>query len=342
MSLPQALPLGAVSPSGLKDLTECSLRVAFKQHATRSPAQSDAQVIGNSLHTALAAFVKAREFGQEDAVRLAVGRFLDELERQGAGRDVRGTRVAAARLRKLVARIIELTGQAGSDALTLSEEPLEARSSVIRGVIDLIIDSETLHVIVDYKTGQVTDGGGDVAPQTQVQAQLYAVLEHERSGRWPQRGVLLCFGRPPLLVDLDPAECEQIADRAVDALAAYNTLTGIVPPASAGEAACRFCSFAPRCPAFWDAISPRWTRRAVRGRVAWVESSAAGGLTVGLEDAIGSHEGMVVIRRLGEEHVGPNALPVGVELIACGVHADSDGRLLLDKSARIAVVSGSE
>ena len=50
MTLPEALPLESVSPSRFKDLSECQLRVAFKQHAERPGAKSDAQIIGDSLH----------------------------------------------------------------------------------------------------------------------------------------------------------------------------------------------------------------------------------------------------------------------------------------------------
>ena len=337
MTLPEALALNSVSPSRLKDLAECPLRVAFKQHAAMPAARSDAQIIGDCLHLVLAESIKGGELGGEDAARLIEKRFATELERQAPGREVRGARVAAARLRRIVARILELTSEAGLGAVTLSEEALSARNGAIRGVVDLIIDSERLHVIVDYKTGQTVDEDGEVLPHFQVQLQLYAVLEHDRSGRWPESGVLLRFGGPPVSVNVEPLSCEAVADKAVEALASYQALEGTVPPANPSEVTCRFCAFAPRCPAFWEAISPSWARGAVRGRVARAEASAAGGLTVWLEGASGSHDGSVVIRRLSDENLDVDALPVGAQLAVCGVHSDADGRLLPDRSAQVAL-----
>jgi CRISPR/Cas system-associated exonuclease Cas4 (RecB family) len=338
MNLPDALPVESVSPSRFKDLVECRLRVAFKQHAAKSAAKSDAQIVGDALHAAMASFAAAREFERDDGVALVEARFSAELKKRAPGREVRGARPAAARLKKLAVRIVELLGEAGVGATTLSETYLEARDGAIHGIVDLIIDSHLLHAIVDYKTGPATDEAGEVLEYYATQVQLYAVLEHERSGRWPSRGVLLRFGGPPLSIDIEPARCEETAVRAEEALAAYNALAGTVPPASPSESACMFCSFGPRCPAFWEAISPDWQGRgAVRGRVAWVEISAAGGLTVGLDEACGSLAGNVVIRRLDPQLLPGVDPPVGAELAVCGVHPDTDGRLVADKSARIAV-----
>src|SRR4029077_12361735 len=104
MNLPEALPVESVSPSRFKDLTECQLRVAFKQHAAKSADKSDAQIIGDSLHAAMAAFAAAREFERADAIALVEARFSAELNERAAGREVRGGRPAAARLKKLAVR----------------------------------------------------------------------------------------------------------------------------------------------------------------------------------------------------------------------------------------------
>ena len=127
MTLPEALPLESVSPSRFKDLSECQLRVAFKQHAEKPGAKSDAQIIGDSLHSALSAFIDANEYRQADAVALADARFAAELEAQAKGREVRGARPAAARFTKVVGRVLELLENAGPDAITLTEEFLQGR-----------------------------------------------------------------------------------------------------------------------------------------------------------------------------------------------------------------------
>ena len=265
MSLPTAQLLASVSPSRFRDLTECQLRVAFNQRVTSSAVSSDAQIVGNCLHAAMNEFVKEREFERDNAFDLIESRFHAKLVEQAPGREVRGVRVAAARLTKIVARVIELIGEAGAGVVMLTEQYLEARDGRLQGVVDLIIDSQALHLIVDYKTGPATDEDGKVVETFATQLELYAVLEQERSGRWPARGVLLRFGGPPVSVDLAPNVCQETADRLLDALAAYNALTGTVPPGNASETTCMFCSFAPCCSAFWGAVSPNWERGAVRG-----------------------------------------------------------------------------
>lgn len=342
MSLPPAQPLESLSPSRVKDLTECQLRVAFKQHATGSAVPSDAQIVGNSLHAALKDFVKEREFEREDSLLLIESRFLSQLEERAPGREVLGVRLAAARLKRMAGRVTELIAEAGDSAVTLSEQYLEARDGRLQGVVDLIIDSQAVHLIVDYKTGQAIDEAGNVVEQFATQLRLYAVLEHERSGRWPQRGVLLRFGGPAVSVDLDPAECQRTADRLLAALVAYNALAGTVPTGNASEATCMFCSFAPYCPAFWGAISPSWARGAIRGRVLWVETSAGDTLTIRLEGASGSYEGIVTILGLTERQLSSGPPAVGDELVICGVRPDSDGRLHPDRAARVAVTGPAD
>lgn len=337
MSLPVAQPLERVSPSAFGDLTACQLRMAFKQQADGAAPKTDAQVIGDALHAALAGFIDAREYELPDALPLASARFAAQLEQQATGREVGGARPAAARLAKIIGRVLQLLEEAGPEAVTLSETYLRAREGKLHGVVDLIIESIELHAIVDYKTGRTTDEDGEVSEHFRTQVQFYAVLEEERSGTWPQRGVLLRFGGPPIPVDVDPARCAETADRALAALGAYNALAGQVPRASPGEVSCRFCAFAPLCPSFWEALTPSWSRGAVRGRVAWMEASATGGMTIGLEDASGSYEGKVAVRRVPQEALAGKALTIGTELRICGVHADTAGRLLPDRFSRTAV-----
>ncbi len=339
VSPPVAVPLNSISPSRARDLADCQLRVAFRQHAPRRGPPSDPQIVGEAAHSTLAWLVQSGEIYSRDAAAVADERFWEELGERAHGREIRRARPAAARARKLVGHLRELLAEAGPGAETLCETPLRAGDGALHGIVDLIIDSEQLHAVVDYKTGPVMDDAGDVLEDYATQLQLYAVLEHQRSGRWPTRGILLRFGGAPVHVDLDPSECEQAATLAIEALAAYNALAGRVPPASPSERVCDRCAFAPACPAFWDAVSAAWSGRgAVRGIVEWVEASAAGGLTVALTGAHGTQDGDLVIRRLPADDADDAALPVGAELAIRGVRGDAEGRLVADRSARWAVL----
>lgn len=335
MSLPTAQPLRHVSPSRFKDLTECQLRVAFKQQAPKPGVKSDSQIVGDALHAAMKESVEAGEFERPDALSRVETRFLARVDCAAPGREVPGVRVAAARLKKIAGGIIGLIAEAGTGAVLLCEESLEARDGKLHGVVDLIIDAESLHLIVDYKTGPGTDEEGEINEYYATQLRLYALLEHERSGRWPERGMLFRRGGPPVSLELNADECMAIADRLVEEFDVYNALDGTVPPAHASEESCLFCSFASRCPDFWAAVSPRWSRGAVRGQVVWAEASGGGTLTIQLEEASGSYGGSVVILGLtGAQLEGQLPAP-GSQLAVCGVWEDRDGRLHPDKLARV-------
>jgi RecB family exonuclease len=336
MTLPVAMPLAAVSPSAFKSLTECQLRLAFGQHAPKPAVASDPQIIGDALHATMASLVNEGAFTGSDVVERADQRFWTELTEQAPEREVAGARVASARLRKLVARVGELLQEAGAGTLALPEQHLIARGGALHGVVDLIIESDSVHAVVDYKTGSVVDEEGEVLEQYSIQLQLYAVLEQERSGSWPSRAVLLRGGKQ-VTVDVDPSACEQTAAQAVLARDAYNSLAGSVPPANANESSCLFCSFASRCPAFWGALSPSWQGRgAVRGQVAWAQASSAHGLTVGLDSASGTVTGSVVVRGIGESLLDASEVQPGGELVVYGVRPDRNGQLVPDKFARVA------
>jgi hypothetical protein len=339
VTLPIASSLASVSPSRARDLAECQLRVAFSQSAPRPGPPSDPQIVGEAAHAVLAWMVQSGAIHASDAPAIADARLSEEIARRAPGREIRRARPAAARARKLVGQVQALLTEAGHEAETLTETSLTACDGALHGIIDLIIDSRRLHAVVDYKTGPVTDDAGEVLEHYGTQLQLYAVLEHERSGRWPTRGMLLRFGGAPVPVDLDPGQCEHAAIVAIEAMTAYNALAGRVPPGSPSEGTCGLCAFAPVCPSFWEAVSPSWSGRgAVRGIVEWAEESAAGGLTVALAEAHGTQEGDVVVRRLPGDHREGGVPPVGAELAICGVRRDTVGRLSADRSARWAVL----
>lgn len=317
------------------------LRVAFAQNARGGWRDSDAQLIGKTAHAVLEELVRSGAIWNAGERATAHARFSAELARVAGNREVRKARVQAARLRKLVEQLHSLLEGAGADAATLCEQELVARDGALKGVVDLVIDSPDLHAVVDYKTGAVVDDEGEPLAHYIAQLRIYAVLEQERSGRWPTRGVLLRFGGQAVEIALVPEECDAEAQAAIEAREAFNRITGRVPPANPGAQTCRYCSFAARCAPFWEAASQDWQGRgAVRGVVEWVEASAAGGVTVALRDAIGTQTGDAIVRRLP---LTPtlSAVRPGDALAIAGVWLDSEARLVADRSVSFAVVQAA-
>lgn len=341
MNPPVARHLDAVSPSLAHNLQECMLRVAFGQSSRGPRPPSDAQIVGDAVHAVLADLVESGAIRDGEHLHRLDDRFYAALAERAPGREVRRARPATARLKKVVQHVRTLLERAGPEVETLCEKRLLARRGALQGVVDLVVCSTSVHAVVDYKTGTVLDDEGEMLAHYRTQLALYAVLEGERSGSWPSRGVLLRFGGAPVSVELSPQGCSAAADNAVRALSRYNEFAGTTPPASPGEFACRFCNFAPRCEAFWQAVSPGWQiPGAVRGTVAWTELSAVGGMTVGLRDVEGTLDRDVVARRLPFD--GLDEPPEGAVLAICGVTPDADGRLVASKAVRWELASRSD
>src|SRR6202012_762598 len=101
------------------------------------------------------------------------------------------------------------------------------------GKPDLAVLGKRVHWIVDYKMGGVLDYGTDAPKSVYVsQLQLYAVLEHARTGEWPGLAYLLPFKQRTVKVPIDPSSCEELASRLETALAGFNECVPETQPAS--------------------------------------------------------------------------------------------------------------
>lgn len=334
MSAPRAQELPSVSPSRLRSLRECFLRVAFAQSAPAPGPKSDAQLIGDAAHATLDALIRP---GPPFETRLStVGAdFGSVLENMSDGRPVRRARPAAARLRNVAARAVAVVAEARNPVEIRCEQRLEGRDGLLNGIVDLTVVSPTLHAVVDYKTGAVLDEEGELADHLRDQLALYCVLEEERTRRWPGRALILRFGGSPVEWSVDKVASEGVAHETLRLRERYVEHLGAPPPASPGPATCRHCVFAPRCEAFWTAINPQWDTevRAVRGVVVWSQRSSAGGITVCLSDAEGTAARQTVVQRL-PEHLSDADVAPGTRLGLVGLWSDRDSLLNADHQLR--------
>jgi hypothetical protein len=333
VTTPVAQELPSVSPSRLQALRECFLRVAFAQSSSGSGEPTDAQLIGDAAHATLAALIEPGPPFEERLRTLSVS-FQGVLAELAGQRPVRRSRPAAARLANVASRAVSLVDEAGEPVELRCEKLLSGHDGRLKGQIDLSVTSPSLHAIVDYKTGAVLDDEGALASHLQDQLALYCVLEHERSSHWPDRALILRFGGSPVEWQVDEARCEEVVGEALDLRERYLEHLGSPPPASPAPDVCRQCPFAPRCDAFWHAFDTEWLEPvAVRGRVVWSEPSAAGGLTVKLEDVEGTRSGDAVVQGLLAEPGGWDIKP-GNRLALVGLWVDRDDNLNGGRSTR--------
>jgi CRISPR/Cas system-associated exonuclease Cas4 (RecB family) len=184
-----------------------------------------------------------------------------------------------ARTRRLAERISPRDGAAqapGGGELRLEESQV-ALAGRLRGRPDAVRRGRET-TVEDYKTGALLDDTGALRPAYRTQLLLYAVLEHETTGRWPAYARLVPLEGNAVEFAVDEAEAREAADAAVTALAAYNRAIedgASIAIADASPAHCRCCPFAVACPAFWQAVSQEWEEPlAVAGRLAGTEASA--------------------------------------------------------------------
>lgn len=299
---PRSRPLDYVTPSTFELLSRCPLSLAFSLEEGPAAPGGPAQWLGDVCHRVLDRLVAdglligdAWEAALETAWREELDQQVRRLAAQrvsnvfGSAEDWPGYELKRARLMIAAARVRERLLVLPRGTAILTEVPLQGRGGLLRGRADLILRGELEHRVIDYKTGSVTDGE-DLRPAYQRQLQLYALMEAETSGRWPRHAEVLPLTGPPIEVRVDPHRCEEVADRAIALLEAYNRGTPGPPNHRVNEDTCPHCPFAIRCPAFWE----RWGAEqagamlAVEGTVTELVASPLSGYHIQLEPRRGS------------------------------------------------------
>lgn len=131
-------------------------------------------------------------------------------------------------------------------------------------------------MIIDYKSGQVVDSvSGLLKGQYARQLLLYAYLESESSGSWPDRLAVLPIRGEMIDVVPDTEASLALATEARGVLAAYNAQVPQPQPGNPSESVCTWCDYVVDCPSFWTMNTEDWAngRWAIRGRVVAVTSS---------------------------------------------------------------------
>lgn len=346
--LPEAQPLAYVSASSAGGLGACLLRIAFHSDPDMRAAvpSSPAARLGTAAHRVLEAAGRGRlgaaaSAGFASAFDAAWNGSIGEQWRRSQGNDLEagwrrpgdwpGFSMTKARTRRLAARVAPKSGTAakapgGSAPRVLEEHAQSACGGTLRGRADVVRRFPD-HVIQDYKTGSIHGADGSLRSGYRTQLLLYAYLEHEECGSWPVRAEVIPLRGDPAIIEVVPPEATAAAEQALAARDRYNALVGsgiTESDAAPSAAACRWCEFELRCPAFWKAASADWTADgvvAVVGTVTAKETFGFGTLDLDLAVSAGT---------LSEGHCRLHGLPLsqfgtlskcdaGAVVAACGL-----------------------
>jgi hypothetical protein len=194
--------------------------------------------------------------------------------------------MARARLRNVAIRVREILSPLGGEVELICERRMEALEGRLIGKPDVVVKAHGAHWILDYKTGGVIDLETEEPRNEYVaQLQLYAVLEHARSGEWPTRGVLLPFAQRMVDIELDPITCKQLADQIAAVIEEFNDRAPEAQPPSPSTDNCQWCGHPAACAAVWESCDETWAPQVtmVQGVVAEAARSELGVVTIVLD-----------------------------------------------------------
>ena len=318
---PEPGPRDHITPSGACALLRCPLSVAFTDDP-RFPGggeSSPALVLGTVAHAVLEAAAKGRVSCREDAALIWDEEITKECARcpesveWGPPSGWRSYHLKRSRaLTHAVAVGSRWSGgrgeSGGSGFGGGAEVKLSALGGLLEGRIDLLVVGPP-RIIEDYKTGSVRDAVGDMKEEYRVQLQLYAVLDHANSGKWPEKARAVPLVGPPEEIDVDPVDAMALLDEVQSALATYRAAVDgktVLTLARPSPDACSRCDFRVNCPSFWDSAEPAWVDHGVVAVSGVVQSAVDTGALVGLTVLadVGTLEGEVTIESLPRDRVG--------------------------------------
>lgn len=171
---------------------------------------------------------------------------------------------------------------------SVQEETLTSPDGLITGRPDLVDETPAGPVIVDYKTGSLSDP--ESLSRHERQCLLYAWLWHACKGVWPLEYRLINDvhhqeHRSPV----DRALANNLAKEAAELILAVSSNTVFALEPSVG-AACAWCDYRPWCAPFWkrgavpffSSASDNYERLSIEGVVTRVQPSGAANLTIHL------------------------------------------------------------
>jgi hypothetical protein len=321
-------PLRRLSPTRLTDLLACQLRVKHSLSGARDQdveAKSSTQTLhaalGDVCHEVLERMCLDGGLADPEAISRAWDDSLAKHSAADAGQDLRTwpeLALTKVRLRRAIERIGALVDDAPGELKP--ELDLISNDGRLHGRLDLAVRGPNPW-IADLKTGRIRPTPEDPVSPTYIrQLQLYAYLEAEASDIWPTHAWLITLQGSDHVVDLDPASCTDVVQRALDTLDEFNRDFPNVRAVPAGKN-CSWCVHLARCPEPWTA-STDWgdshaallsvTRVRHGSGAAWVDAEAIAGTL---------KSSTVSLRRVDlHDHPAARDLKAGDRVFVVGLH----------------------
>jgi hypothetical protein len=235
----------------------------------------------------------------------------------------------------------------GPGALAL-ERRRDAFDGKLRGRPDVVRQSNSHCVIEDYKTGSLFEAGSDeIKASYRLQLLLYAALEEAGGGKRVASARLIPLDGDPETIHLEDGEALAAARSAVAALDEYNRDVdrGVAPIVLAEPSPdhCRFCPYAVRCPAFWEASTSSWADEgiiAIAGELTWRETSRFDTFDLRCDVTAGTvTHGAVQVHGLDLDRFSPALhAAIGSRITSTGL-GGSDGLLRPSQRTRLIVTT---
>lgn len=149
----------------------------------------------------------------------------------------------------------------------LKEKPLQSLDGLIRGKVDLVERRGDEWVLVDYKSGEVTELDGDgksiIKESYKNQLLLYAALLKEAQNLKVQKAILKTLDGEEHEVEINSTQADEVAHQARQLLEEFNSAVagvelhklGLPLPADRVNHSfgCFDCLYRPKCPAYKNA-----------------------------------------------------------------------------------------
>ena len=234
----------------------------------RRSGGNPAALVGTAVHRCIEALLRDRSQTLEGAWELTCRTMATE------GSDptqAPSSRRAFSRLRRRVPALLELVDNAEWTGEPLIEEFLASSDGMFEGIPDLVLVGQRRLLVIDYKSGFVSDDGG-VDEDYSDQLLLYAHLCVETCGTGSADACLLSLREGLVPVDVSEEQRNKYVRRAIDEIRAFDQRVPGPQPAMPSEDTCHWCNHVCACDQVWDEIGrgqvlEPWGGHALEGKL---------------------------------------------------------------------------
>ena len=268
--LPKLRPITKLSPTLFATLKQCPLRAGIRQaKAQQTTRSSTAALLGTIAHRVLE---KAGTINRDSKdLRSQVEALWDQIVREVEA-ELQTSRLDRHLLpirkwkkyfllrERTIRRcedIVSSHGLSGTQVVA-SERKFDSVKDGFTGKPDLVLRRENGLVIIDYKSGELSDDSQireEKIESWQQQILFYASIVQQEFGEWPVGGEIRLLNKEVIPITIDPQEAKALKQSAQELKDNYNTkiLSGVSHSelAQYSVKSCAFCEFKGACNTFW-------------------------------------------------------------------------------------------